>query len=206
MKISYLVAAASLGILVGCGAHNTSPGHGGAGHGSYESGGYESGTSGHEAHGGGAAHNGQSAPMMGEDMHAMHAGHEHMMNQPSAAGEPGKAEDVTQTINVEATDAMMFRHPPFTVKAGETVRFVVTNKGKLSHEFNIGVSAEHMRHQAMMREMPQMKHHGTGGSVTVEPGETREIIWKFAKAGDIQAACNLPGHYEAGMHSQITVE
>jgi uncharacterized cupredoxin-like copper-binding protein len=35
--------------------------------------------------------------------------------------------------------------------------------------------------------------------VLVEPGQTKELVWKFTKATELDFACNMPGHYEAGM-------
>ena len=57
----------------------------------------------------------------------------------------------------------------------------------------------------MMREMPDMQHDDPN-VVTLEPGETRSLIWTFAKAVNIEVACNIPGHYEGGMHSQVEVK
>jgi uncharacterized cupredoxin-like copper-binding protein len=40
----------------------------------------------------------------------------------------------------------------------------------------------------------------------VEPGETKELIWRFAKPGVYEAACQVAGHYPAGMMSTIVVK
>lgn len=60
-----------------------------------------------------------------------------------------------------------------------------------------------------------MQHHdmGHGGemkhddpnSVLVEPGKTAELTWTFAKATDLEFACNVPGHYQAGMVGKLTI-
>ena len=50
-------------------------------------------------------------------------------------------------------------------------------------------------------------HHGPGGNtITVKPGETKELIWTFDDAWQIEVACNIPGHYQGGMHSPVSVE
>jgi len=83
---------------------------------------------------------------------------------------------------------------------GETVRFIVKNKGELVHEFNIGTAAMHANHQ---EEMTMMVEHGAlevdrinqeamkmdmgdgpmthddPNSVLLEPGKQGEIIWKL---------------------------
>jgi uncharacterized cupredoxin-like copper-binding protein len=39
----------------------------------------------------------------------------------------------------------------------------------------------------------------------VGPGQQRELIWKFTRAGNFEFDCNVPGHYEAGMRGVIEV-
>ncbi|GAA3929069.1 hypothetical protein GCM10022277_26980 [Litoribacillus peritrichatus] len=57
----------------------------------------------------------------------------------------------------------------------------------------------------MMVNHPNM-HHGPGGnSITVNPSETGILNWKFHQTYQIEAACNIPGHYEAGMFSPISI-
>ena len=43
------------------------------------------------------------------------------------------------------------------------------------------------------------------GKITLEPGKQGEIVWQFTKAGVVDFACLLPGHYEAGMKGAIKV-
>ena len=41
--------------------------------------------------------------------------------------------------------------------------------------------------------------------VTVAPGKTGEIVWRFTTAGKVDFACLQPGHYDAGMKGLVTV-
>jgi uncharacterized cupredoxin-like copper-binding protein len=123
----------------------------------------------------------------------------------SKAGMPGKEVDVTRTINVIADDSMRFTHEAFDIKAGETIKFVVTNQGAINHEFSIATKNEHMAHGKMMMDNPDMHHGPGGGVITIKPGETENLIWKFMASEQVEAACNIPGHYEAGMHSAVNV-
>ena len=43
------------------------------------------------------------------------------------------------------------------------------------------------------------------GKIILEPGKQGEIVWQFTKAGVVDFACLLPGHYEAGMKGTINV-
>lgn len=137
-------------------------------------------------------------------------------------GEPGNAAAARRTVEIKLGDNF-FEPERISVRAGETVRFVVRNDGQLLHEFNIGTPDDHRAHQpemAMMVEhgmitataidhekmkmdhkamgMPDMKHDHAN-SVLVEPGKTAELAWRFTRATTIEFACNIPGHYEAGM-------
>ncbi|WP_395021354.1 plastocyanin/azurin family copper-binding protein [Dongia sp.] len=122
-------------------------------------------------------------------------------------GEPGKAEKVTQTIKVEAVEAdgeMKFLHQPLNIKKGDVVKFVVTNKGAMPHEFSVGDSPSQRAHALMMEKMPDMEHENDKTAVTLQPGETKELIWAFTKPikGSLEFACQMPGHYQAGMVSK----
>ena len=131
--------------------------------------------------------------------------HSHDHSMESLAGKPGNEKGVSRALTVIADDSMRFTHEPFNIKDGETIKFVVTNKGAIPHEFSIGTKDEHMEHGQMMMANPDM-HHGAGGnSITVKPGETVDLIWAFEDAWQIEVACNIPGHYEAGMHSAVTI-
>ncbi len=44
-----------------------------------------------------------------------------------------------------------------------------------------------------------MMPHDDPNAVMVHPGETKELIWTFAEAENVEFGCNVPGHYEAGM-------
>jgi uncharacterized cupredoxin-like copper-binding protein len=138
-------------------------------------------------------------------------------------GHAAPATQASRTIELVLGD-MYFDPKAVQVKAGETVRFVLVNKGQLLHEFNLGDAAMHASHQQEMLKMQQsgmltptgMKHHDMGhgsmemkhddpNSVLVEPGKTTELTWTFAKASNLEFACNLPGHYQAGMVGKLTI-
>lgn len=45
--------------------------------------------------------------------------------------------------------------------------------------------------------------HDDPNSVLLAPGKSKELVWKFTKAMQIEFACNMPGHYESGMLGRI---
>ncbi len=121
-------------------------------------------------------------------------------------GRPGKADNVDRTIEVSMKDSMRFNPEQIDVKAGETVRFVVTNDGKIPHEMVIGTVEEMKEHAVMMRANPTMKH-SEPNMITLAPGQHAELIWQFGKSGSaVDFACLVPGHLEAGMKGKFDVE
>lgn len=149
-----------------------------------------------------------------------------------AFGHPAKAADAGRTVEITLGD-MYYEPASLQVKAGETVRFVLKNTGSLLHEFNLGDAAMHARHQQEMLKMQQMgmltptgmnmKHdmagmdmagmdhgammkHDDPNSVLVEPGKTAELTWTFTQATGLEFACNIPGHYQAGMVGKVEVK
>lgn len=134
-------------------------------------------------------------------------GHEHQHLSAVGFGSPGMASEVTRTVQVQASDDMRFSPSRFKVKRGETIRFVVHNAGRIAHEFSIGDRHAHKAHAAMMKSMPGMHHEDSETTVMVEPGKTKTLIWKFDKqpTGPLEIACNIPGHYEAGMKAPVSL-
>ncbi len=134
-------------------------------------------------------------------------------------GEPGDPAKVDRTIEI-AMDEMSYAPASVEVAAEETIRFVVSNEGRLVHEFNLGTPENWAAHkdemQAMMqKDMMSMRHvdhekmremgmaHDDPSSVLLEPGESGEIVWTFPEDGQVGYACNVPGHLEAGMKGEV---
>jgi len=57
----------------------------------------------------------------------------------------------------------------------------------------------------MMRKMPGMKH-AEPNMITLNAGQTGGIVWQFDKAGEVDFACLIPGHMEAGMVGKVKVK
>lgn len=123
----------------------------------------------------------------------------------TAWGMAGKRADARRTITVDMTDAMRFTPDTITVQEGETVRFVVRNRGRMLHEMVIGTPEELARHAAMMAKFPNMEHDEPH-MVHVDPGKSGEIVWHFNRAGQFEFVCLIAGHYEAGMRGTLTVQ
>jgi len=139
-------------------------------------------------------------------------------------GDPGKATEVTRTVNISMKDNF-FEPDGLSLKEGETVRFIVKNMGEFVHEFTIATAAMHKEHAPEMMMMVEhgvlepdrinreaakamqatMGHgmHDEANSLLLEPGKSGEIIWRFSSHAKLEFACNVPGHYDAGMMGEI---
>ncbi|RKQ70541.1 cupredoxin domain-containing protein [Oceanibaculum indicum] len=160
------------------------------------------------------------APLQAAPGHSGGHGHGHGS---AAIGEPGKAAEASRTVTIVMGDNY-YEPERIEVSAGETIRFIVQNKGEFLHEFNIATPEMHAAHQKEMavmfehgmltptridHEMMKMDHskmgmshsrkHDDPNSVLLEPGQSGELVWKFPSSGTLEFACNIPGHYETGM-------
>jgi uncharacterized cupredoxin-like copper-binding protein len=137
-------------------------------------------------------------------------------------GEPASTSQASRTVEVLVRDNI-YEPAMLKVKKGETIHFVIENEGELLHEFNIGTPSMHVEHQEEMMQMAEqgiltatgvdrrmmtmsgassMKHDDSN-AVLIEPGATEDLTWRFSRDAELEFACNLPGHYEAGMIGHI---
>jgi uncharacterized cupredoxin-like copper-binding protein len=92
-----------------------------------------------------------------------------------------------------------------TFSTGVPYHFIVTNKGTVAHEFEIMPPTSQ---QLSPEQVKQMALAGISGD-QLPPGATKTLDYTFTKpapAGELEFACHLPGHYEAGMHLPIVVK
>ncbi|MEO7556800.1 MAG: plastocyanin/azurin family copper-binding protein [Acidimicrobiales bacterium] len=87
------------------------------------------------------------------------------------------------------------------VKAGTTVRFVVTNDDPILHELIVGPPELHQRHEAGT----EAAHDPRPGEVTIQPQTSATTEYTFDTPGTVEFACHLPGHRAYGMTGQVTV-
>ena len=107
-------------------------------------------------------------------------------------------------------------------------KFEVKNLGELVHEFNIANPMMHLKHQPEMElmveneillgdridkdkmqkkaAMDKSMGHSHSNSVLLAPKEEGILIRKFENAVNIEIACNVPGHYQAGMIAAVNLD
>ncbi|WP_050467108.1 cupredoxin domain-containing protein [Herbaspirillum chlorophenolicum] len=143
-------------------------------------------------------------PSLAAGMQGMnHAPHQHDADD-AAIGRPGKPGSPARIVKVDMTDGMRFSPASVQVKQGETIRFVVTNSGKLRHELVLGSADDLKAHYAAMLKNPDMEH-ADANQITLDGGKRGELLWQFDRAGTVQFGCLQPGHYDAGMKGSVTV-
>jgi uncharacterized cupredoxin-like copper-binding protein len=119
----------------------------------------------------------------------------------------GKAFDPKQaarTIEIDMSDMMRYSPAEITVKRGETVRFVVRNHGKQTHEMVLGTMKELKEHAEHMKRHPGMAYDEPN-MLPVPASSRGEMGWQFTRAGEFHYACLMPGHLEAGMVGKVVV-
>lgn len=94
-------------------------------------------------------------------------------------------------------DSLKFMPASVQVAKGETIRFVLTNSGTATHEFQVGpadkVAADEVD-GVIVLELDQLLE-----------GSTKAVDYTFDGAGPYAYACHEPGHYQAGMKGDIVL-
>ncbi len=124
------------------------------------------------------------------------------------------ASSTGRVVEITMTD-MAYSPAAISVTKGETVTFRFRNNGQAIHEAVIGDSEYQMDHGASMTSSTMAgtaKDHGMGhggmgadNKVTVKPGKTGDVTYRFDASGTMLIGCHEPGHYEAGMKATVDV-
>jgi uncharacterized cupredoxin-like copper-binding protein len=126
-----------------------------------------------------------------------------LLSAVACAGSSAPTSGAPTEIKVTMAD-FSYAAPVTTFKVGVPYRFVVTNSGKVNHEFMVvsppttGESSEDLDKSAL----------GRIDDSTFPPGSTQTLDVTFTKAqtsGVLEFACHVSGHYEQGMRLPITV-
>ncbi|MEY3610926.1 MAG: hypothetical protein RJB14_648 [Pseudomonadota bacterium] len=116
------------------------------------------------------------------------------------------AQVVSRSLDIRMDDTMRFAPDTLQVQAGETIRFVVYNAGKVEHELVLGNDEDIRAHAENMKKGTDHSHsHAGAAAISVAPGQKGELVVTLSKTGTLQMACLIPGHFEAGMKGQLNV-
>ncbi len=124
----------------------------------------------------------------------------------SDVGMPAIGAKPDKVIHVLLNDDMTIKFKKeINIEPNDVVQFVVMNVGKMEHEFSIGSTKEQLEHRKMMKKMSDHAHD-SGNSVTIAPGKAKQLLWHFHGDNNVEFACNIPGHAEAGMVKTVTLK
>lgn len=121
-----------------------------------------------------------------------------------AFGYEGNRHKVDRTIELVITDAHELSTKPIVVKHGETIRFLIKNKGRRNHEIMLGTKEFIEVTDRDFKENPGIEHDAPYFSY-VEPGDTGELVWKFSDAGNFYFGCIEKGHFKKSHLTKIVV-
>lgn len=87
------------------------------------------------------------------------------------------------------------------------MRFDVTNGGQIIQYFLIGHEEAQAEQQAEMETMSGMGEDGPNSPSASTRGDTETLEFTFpAKPGELLIGCHEPGHYDAGIGANVTIE
>ncbi len=139
---------------------------------------------------------------------------------PAAAASDAPAEPAVTVLQLSANDQMKFDVTRLEVKAGATVRVVLTNTGTLpkaamGHNFVLlkkGVDATAFSMQAATAQATDYFPAARAGDVIahtklIGPKEKAEVTFTApAEPGEYAYVCSFPGHFSAGMKGVLVVQ
>jgi len=137
---------------------------------------------------------------------AAHGGHPgaHWFGGLMSFGSPGEAQDVAHEYAVTIEKTRCTISGDLTTWQGDTLAFVVQNRGDRTSELvlgNIGAVAEHAR--LAVRD-PALDHE-THAMVHVEPGRRETLYWRFTRVGIFEYGCFVPDSRVPAALARITV-
>jgi plastocyanin/mono/diheme cytochrome c family protein len=124
---------------------------------------------------------------------------------PSASGSPSASPTAAASlvpgtsanpriIAIDAQASLTFDPNSIVLVPGETVRFEITNTANFTHDFYIGAPADvEARNVSALKGVPDF---ATG---------TETLDYTVPASGELEFACLVPGHLEAGMRGTVTL-
>lgn len=93
------------------------------------------------------------------------------------------------------------KNAPITLKAGETVRLVLKNEGKILHDLHLGKDPDLKDRLYKTDLIPGFD------MLELEPGQSVKLTIQVPKeAGEWEMSCLQPGHYEAGQRAKLIIQ
>lgn len=98
-------------------------------------------------------------------------------------------------VRVDMNDQLKFLPDRVSVTKGETITFLLTNSGKVTHEFQVGLASG--------VAVDQVDGVTVIEADELDGGSTHAVTYTFDGVGPYAFACHEPGHFEHGMKGSI---
>jgi uncharacterized cupredoxin-like copper-binding protein len=170
-----------------------------------------------EAHGAAeseAAHGGGAMAGMEEEAAGGHGGGGEMAGISVLA--LGSGEGVAQSLEGLAVDRSIelamtewgYDPPRLMVEAGEVVRLVVRNDGRLPHEFMLmsGAGMAAVNYRIERADWNLLEHEAIAEMPIVMPGDSFEVVARIHRPGTWMFMCMFPYHMQLGMMGMMMTE
>ena len=90
--------------------------------------------------------------------------------------------------------------------AGSPITFEFINEGAIEHEAMFGTPHQQEEfHSDAGHSHGDTGHHGEVIAITLAAGESGTLTVTFAEPGKMIIGCHLPGHWDAGMATALTI-
>ena len=120
----------------------------------------------------------------------------------SGSTTPTPTTKATQEVRITMGE-MYVKSSITTFKVGQPYKLVLTNEGKITHEFVIAPTRKaNQSHEDL--DTSALLHEDD-----LDAGQSRTVDFTFkepASAGTLEFECSVPNHYEEGMHIPVVVE
>ena len=119
-------------------------------------------------------------------------------------GRPGDAQKISRTATVSMSDSACQTPGELALRVGETVRFLIRNSGRETHELVIGTMSGVKEHAEAVEQDADVDHDEPF-MAHVEPQANQSIVWQFTRVGIFYYGCHVPSLPGPGVIGRITV-
>jgi len=124
---------------------------------------------------------------------------------PASTTSPATTAATTGATSIPVTLTEYKIKPATTSAPAGHVTFDVTNAGQMKHQFTI-IRTTKSAATVLSKQNPNDDIPGARGEIaSIAPGASKTLVIKNLKAGHYAIVCALPGHYQAGMYTDFTV-
>ena len=119
-------------------------------------------------------------------------------------GRPGDAQKISRSVAVNMSDSACQTPGELALRVGETVRLLIRNSGRETHELVIGTMSGVKEHAETLEQDADVDHDEPY-MAHVEPQTGQAIVWQFTRVGIFYYGCHVPSLPGPGVVGRVTV-